>query len=149
VQNQFSKIEVDSFYFAGAKLEIYRQPQTDHYQQQFTSIDIILHGFALDSTSAQNSEKLLHSDELEMRVADYHLRMKDNQHIFRADSLFVSTFSDQLGAKNIHISPVSSRPYESPTEVNIECETLNIEKVNLRNLYHTRTLPTSKGRAAV
>ncbi|SHJ83541.1 hypothetical protein SAMN05444280_13334 [Tangfeifania diversioriginum] len=144
IQNQFTKMEVDSFQLTSARLEIFRQPDYTSYQQQFGAIDITLNGFALDSTSAQNTEKLLHSDEIEMRVSDYYLRLEDNQHDFRADSLVVSTYSDQLGAYNIKISPGIQQEMQSRTEVNIACEALNIENVNLRNLYHTRSLPTSK-----
>jgi hypothetical protein len=144
IQNQFSKMEVDSFYLTSARLEIYRQPDYSRYQQQFGTIDITLNGFALDSASAQNPEKLLHSDEIEMRVSDYHLRLEDNQHAFRADSLFVSTYSDELGAHNIKITPETQQKMQSRIEVNIACEALNIENVNMQNLYHTKSLPTSK-----
>ncbi len=144
VQNHFSKMEVDSFFLAGARLEIFRQPDTVNYQQKFESVNIVLNGFALDSTSAQNRQKLLHSDDIEMQVNDYHLRMQENSHAFRADSLFVSTFSERLGAKKIYITPESSAALKNRTELDITCQALNIEEVDLRNLYHTRTLPTSK-----
>ncbi len=144
VQNQFKILEVDSFFLWNAQLEIFRQPEKNDYRQRFESIDIILIGFALDSTSARNREKLLHADELEMKVAGYHLRLEDDEHHFSADSLFVSTFSDQIGLKKIHIYPEKESKTKNRTEVNIKCEALNIEEIILRNLYYTRTMPTNK-----
>ena len=144
VQNQFKKMEIDSFLLQSANLEIYRQPDTVNYQQQFRSIDIRLEGFALDSTSAQNRNKLFHANDLEMRVGGYQLRLEDNQHDFSADSLFVSTFTNQLGVNHLKINPASPLKFNARTEVNILCNELNIEDVDLKQLYYTRRLPTSK-----
>lgn len=144
VQNQFKKMEIDSFLLQSANLEIYRQPDTLNYQQQFRSIDIRLEGFALDSTSAQNRDKLFHADNLEMRVGGYQLQLDDNQHNFSADSLFVSTFTNRLGVNQIRINPDNPLEFNERTEVNIFCNELNIEDVDLKQLYYTRRLPTSK-----
>jgi hypothetical protein len=144
VQNNFKKMEVDSFFLRDAKVEIFRQPEFNNYKQHFQSVDIILNGFELDSASARNREKLLHADDLEMTVAGYHLRLEDNEHHFRADTLFVSTFTDRLGAKKIHLYPEKKNHSERRTEVNVECESINIEGIMLRNLYHTKTLPSEK-----
>lgn len=144
VQNQFTKMEIDSFFLFGAEMDIFLQPEYEEYQQHFQSIDVTLHGFSLDSASARNPDKLLHSDDIAMKVSGYHLRLEDDQHEFRADSLFVSTFTNQLGARKISISPVDSPTHKTRTEVNITCESLHIGEVDLLSLYHTRTLPTSK-----
>ncbi len=144
MQNQFKKMEIDSFSLKSAHLEIFRQPDTINYQQQFNSIDIFLEGFALDSTSAQNREKLFHADDLEMRVGGYQLRLEDNQHEFSADSLFVSTFTNRLGISQIKINPTNPQEFDDRTEVNIICSKLNIEDVDLKRLYYTRRLPTLK-----
>jgi hypothetical protein len=144
VQNSFKKLEVDSFFLYNAKVEIFRQPDFNNYQQQFQSVDIILNGFELDSVSARNREKLLHANDLEMSVAGYHLRLDDNEHQFKADSLFVSTFTDRLGVKKIRLQPLKQNHSAGRTEVNVECESLNIEGIVLRNLYHTKTLPSEK-----
>ncbi len=144
IQNQFTKIEVDSFYLVDAKLEIYRQPDFTRFQQQFNSIEVTLKGFVLDSVSAQNQEKILYADDLEMLIRDYHLRLADNEHDFRAGSLFVSTFSDSLSARRIQVFPVDPLGISSRAVVKIDCDGLQIEHVNLKELYHTRILPTSK-----
>ncbi len=144
VQNHFRKLEVDSFFLHGAKLEIFNQPDTTSYQQQFQSINIVLNGFELDSVSARNPEKLLHADDLEMNVAGYHLNLNDKQHHFRADSLYVSSFSNRIGAKKIHLQPVEKSSLAGRTEVNVECEALNIDGIALKELYRTRSLPSSK-----
>lgn len=144
VQNHFKKLEVDSFLLHGAQLEIFRQPDTTNYQQQFQSIAIILNGFELDSASARKREKLLHANDLEMKVAGYHLKLEDEEHHFRADSLFVSTFSNRISAKKIHLQPEKKGSSANRTEINVECEALNIEDIALKKLYHTRTMPSSE-----
>ncbi len=144
VENQFSKIEIDSFNLAGASLEIYKQPDFNKYQQQFGSVNVELTGFALDSTSSRNQNKLFHADDLEMEVARYHLRLVDNEHNFKADSIFVSTKTNSLKVKHIDISPSAAGNINSHTVANIECKALEIENVNLKTLYHTRRLPTKQ-----
>ena len=143
IKNQFLKLEVDSFYLQSASLEIYRQPDVNNYRQQFQSIDIVLNGFELDSTSYQNQKKLFHADNLEMHVKGYHLKMEDNEHHFRAGSVFASTFTNQLIAGDINIQPENVNNTSSRNEIDIECKLVNIEEVNFLDLYHRRILPTS------
>ena len=143
IEKQFSKIEVDTFHLSEANLEIYRQPDSVNYQQKFESIDIILHGFALDSTSSKNPDKIFHADNLKMTVSDYHLRLEDNEHDFKADSMFVSTFTNSFGIKKITINPVNHNHQNQPRLMaNIACDAVDISNVNLKTLYRTRKLPT-------
>ncbi len=144
IKGQFIKLEVDSFYLLGAHVEIFRQPDNVNYRQQFQAVDVILDGFELDSTSYLNRFKLLHADNLEMHVKEYHLKLEDDEHHFKAGSLFASTFSNRLSANEIHIYPVSPGNTGNRNEINIECEALNIEEVKFLDLYHKRILPTAK-----
>jgi len=144
VQNQLIKLEVDTFYLHGAHMEIFRQPFTDSYRQQLKLVDVTLYGFALDSLSSLNPGKLFHADGLEMQVAGYHLKMEDIKHHFRAESLFVSTISNQLSAKNISIQPENKEASGIRTSIDIECRKVNIEDLQFLKLYHGRILPASK-----
>jgi hypothetical protein len=144
VQNQLIKLEVDTFYLHDAHLEIFRQPFTGSYRQQFKSVDVTLNGFALDSLSSVNPGKLFHADGLEMQVEGYHLKMEGIEHHFRAESLFVSTMSNQLSAKNISIQPENKGTSNIRTSIDIECRKVNIEDLQFLKLYHGRILPASK-----
>lgn len=144
IENQFSEIKIDSFVLGNANLKIFQQPNTDNYQQHFESLNISLSRFDLDSTSAKNKTKLFHADDLNMFVNGYHLKLIDNQHEFIADSMFVSTSSNSVGIKNIRIFPIVEADIKSRTSVNVNCEAVNIYEVNLKTLYHTRTLPTRR-----
>jgi hypothetical protein len=144
VQNQLIKLEVDTFYLQDAHMEIFRQPFTDNYRQQLRSVDVTLYGFALDSSSSVNPEKMFHADWLKMQVAGYHLKLEDIEHHFRAESLYVSTISSQLSAKNISIQPENEGAADIRTFIDIECRKLNIEDLNFLKLYHGRILPASK-----
>lgn len=142
IKNQFSKIEIDSFVISHSNLEFYRQPEFSKYQQNFSSFDIFLNGFILDSVSSKNKEKLFYADDIEMLVKGYHLQLEDDRHDFFADSMFISTYSNSLGLRNIKIAPSTANIKSSRTEANIECKNLEINDINLKILYHTRTLPT-------
>jgi hypothetical protein len=144
VQQQFLKLEVDTFLLHDAHLEIFSQPQTDSYRQQFRSIDVILHGFSLDSASSKNRSKLFHADELEMQVEGYHLKLKDNEHHFKAQTIFVSTFTNRLTVEHLQIYPEQKKETNSRTLINIECIGANVEEVNFLDLYHKRILPAYK-----
>src|SRR5690554_4043827 len=140
IKTQFTKLEVDSFYLQEAKLEIFNQPDIQNFRQQFQSIDIVLNGFELDSGSYLNQNKLLHADNLEMRVMGYHLKLEDNVHHFKAGSLSVSTFSNKLNAENIKIFPETSSNNNIRNEIRIDCTSLNFNDVNFLKLYHNRIL---------
>ncbi|QGY42337.1 hypothetical protein GM418_01300 [Maribellus comscasis] len=142
IDNQFTKVVVDSFYLSNADLEIYRQPDIINYQQKFESLEINLNGFELDSLSSKNPEKLLYADDLEMEVSGYHLKLEDNAHDFSAGSMFFSTYSNTLGVKEINISPADTTKKHPRIHVNIDCEAIEVSDVDLKKLYHTRTLPT-------
>ena len=142
IQNQFTKIEADSFKIENASIEIFRQPEFDTYQQQLKSVNVILYGFKLDSTSSGDANRLFHSNEIKMEVDDYHLKLEDEMHEFRADTLFVSTISNSLGVRNMQISPIINNGEKLRNQINIRCKELVIDEVNLKTLYHTRRLPT-------
>ena len=142
VENQFSEIKIDSFILTNANLKIFQQPDTVNFQQHFRSVTVAMKGFELNENSAQNKNKLFHSDDLEMFVNGYKLRLTDNQHEFSADSMFVSTTTNLLGLKNIRISPAEKQTKKRRTGVNVSCEALEIDNVNLKTLFHTRTIPT-------
>jgi hypothetical protein len=144
IEHQFLKIEVDTFNLTGANIKIFKQKNPARYQQHFSNVDVSLIGFALDSTSSQNRNKLLHADELQMNVSDYYLRLEDNQHNFRANSMYFSTAENSLKIDDISILPADTSEVSSRTELRINCGQLKIDSVNLKNLYHTRTLPTKK-----
>lgn len=144
VENQFLEIKIDSFEISDANLKIFQQPKIEDFQQHFESLTISLNGFQLDSTSAKNRKKLFHADDLNMVVSKYQLRLKDNQHEFNADSIFVSTTSNSLGLKNIRISPTNQEKNNLRISLNVTCKALNIDNVNLKTLFHTRTLKTRR-----
>ena len=143
IKTQFTKLEVDSFYLQEAKLEIFNQPDIQNYRQQFQSINIVLNGFELDSGSYLDREKLFHSNDLEMHVQGYHLKLEDNLHHFKAGSLFASTYSNKLNAEHINIYPEITLNNDIRNEIRIECTALNIKEVDFKQLYHQRILPVS------
>ena len=142
IQNQFTKIEADSFKLSNANIEIYHQPDFNKYQQQLKSVNVLLYGFKLDSTTSRDPDRLFHANEIKMEIDDYHLLLEDDMHEFRADTLFVSTISNTLAARNIKISPLKSSGEKLRNEVHIQCKKLDIDQVNLKTIYHTRRLPT-------
>lgn len=144
IEKEFTRISIDSFRLVNASLEIYRFPEKYEFQQKFKSIDVTLNGFALDSTSFRNRDKLLHADNLEMTVSGYQLHLDDNAHDFSADSLFISTFNNSVGIRKIRIFPVQNDSSFTRARVNISCEAAEIEQVDLKALYHTRSLPAKK-----
>jgi len=145
VESQFEHIQVDTFVLTEADLKIFQQADsTTDFQQHFESLTISLNGFKLDSLSGKDEDKLFHADDINMQAKGYLLKLFDNQHEFNADSIFVSTTSNTLGIKNIEIFPIDQENNKTRTNVNVKCDALGIENVNLKTLYHTRALPTRR-----
>lgn len=144
IENQFQSLSIDTFELYNAQLKIFKQPDHKNFKQNFGNLNVSLRGFELDSSSSKNPAKLFHSNNMEMAVQNYQLKLEDNLHDFKADSMYFSTFSNSLGIKNIHIFPLENSDKKSRTEAKIECKWLGITNVNLSTLYHTRRLPTTK-----
>ena len=144
IENQFRLILVDTFILENARLTIFNQPNETDYQQRFENLNVVLNGFELDSASSKNTSKLLHSNDLEMNVANYHLVLEDNLHDFRADFMHFSTSKNVLEIKNLSVNPANPDNEESRTIAKVQCDGINIRDVNLTTLYHTRRLPTTK-----
>ena len=142
IQNQFTKIKADSFRLVNANIEIFHQPEFNTYQQNLESVNVLLYGFKLDSTSSEDPNRLFHANEIKMEIDGYHLRLEDDMHEFRADTLFVSTISNSLRARNIRVSPLNNSGEKLRNQVNVQCKKLDIDQVNLKTMYHTRRLPT-------
>ena len=79
-----------------------------------------------------DANRLFHSNEITMEIDDYHLRLEDDMHQFRADTLFVSTISNSLGVRNIQISPITSTGEKLRNQINIQCKMIDIDQVNLK-----------------
>ena len=139
VKNQFRIIRISNFFLSGARLEIYRQPDTVNYLQQFKKIEIHLSNFKLDSLSARDTESLFHSGELEMKLSGYRLKLDDNRHEFSADTIFVSTLHKRIGAKKILIRPLHQGDSTAAT-IRAECRILSFDQTDLKKLYHSRDL---------
>ncbi len=142
IKTQFTYFKVDSFDLINAKLEIFHQPEYEQFQQNFKSLNVSLFGFMLNPTSSQDEQRLMHALELEMNVQDYQLRLEDNFHEFNAGAISVSTLTNSLRTNNIRITPLIINQEKPHSQVNIACKELYIADVNLKRLYHTRTLPT-------
>lgn len=142
IDNQFTEIKADSFRLRNATIEIYHQPDYDLYQQHFNSVDVLLYDFKLDSLSSSEANRLFHASEIEMEVSEYHLRLEDKMHEFMAESLYVSTISNTLGAQNIKVSPLSTAEENIRNIIRVNCKKIDIDQVNLKTIYHKRILPT-------
>ncbi|NQU87076.1 MAG: hypothetical protein HQ541_15070, partial [Mariniphaga sp.] len=140
VKNDFSIISIDSFYLNDASLRIFRNKNDTSHQQKFNDIDIHLLKFVLDSASRVNSNKLLYADDIEMKVTDYELNLEDNLHQFTADSIYVSTFNDSLEISGIKINPLNHLTKKVPILLNIDCENIILDKVDLKKVYHERII---------
>ncbi|MBN1822397.1 MAG: hypothetical protein JW833_16875, partial [Prolixibacteraceae bacterium] len=143
IKNDFSIINIDSFYLNNARLKIFTNLEDTVYQQKFSDIDIHLLNFTLDSVSRLKKDKLLYADDIEMKVSGYALNLDDNFHRFLADSIYVSTFSDSLSVKGIQLTPMDNSDFKIPVKVKIGCVRVNISNVDLKTVYHKRTIESS------
>ncbi len=143
VQNSFSFIKVDSFYLKNASLEISRQNIDTSYQQRFRQVDVHLINFLLDSLSGKDPDKIFYADDIEMAIGGYELRLDDNIHNFTADTIFVSTFTGEIGVSKVKIYPNITN-VKPPVEININCDRLSLQGVNMKEIYHAGIMPLTK-----
>lgn len=143
VRNSFSFIKVDSFYLNNASLEVSRQNIDTSYQQRFRQVDVHLMNFLLDSLSGKDPDKIFYADDIEMAIGGYELRLDDNIHNFTADTIFVSTFTGEIDVSKVRIYPNITN-VKPPVEININCDRLSLQGVNMKEIYHTGVMPLTK-----
>ena len=142
VKNDFSYINVDSFYLNNAVLYIFKHPDDTAYQQKFNNVNIHLINFELFDDADKNPEKLLYADNIEMNVRGYELNLEDNFHNFTADSIYASSFADSISVSGIRISPVKTAD-KTPVILDISCEQLLLDNAGIKEVYNKRILPCS------
>ena len=140
IENDFEAIHVDTFLLNKASLEISRQAIDTSFQQKFDNIDVQLYNFTLDASSNKNPDKLLLANNIDMKITGYLLHLNDNIHRFKADTVYVSTLANQISVKGLKIDADQSINIDNNVVLNIACNELSFNDVDLKNTYHRRKL---------
>ena len=137
IQGTLKSVAVDTLKIEDAKLRITKAatPQKPTYTSE--KINIFLEKFLLDSLAYKNREKILYSDNIGVKIADYQMFLPDNRHKFSAKNILASTKEKSLSADKIIIRPTYKTADSTLKEMNIKIPKVEISDIDIIKAYNT------------
>ncbi|RKD86487.1 AsmA family protein [Mangrovibacterium diazotrophicum] len=108
--------------------------------QLYEGVEVKAANFQLDSIDNTRLEKVLYSDNFELSIQSYSLKLNDKVHLFQAENILVSSSDSLMKAESISLKPQENSP-TIPVTVQLNCDSLVMQKVDLPRLFHFRELP--------
>jgi hypothetical protein len=137
IQGTLKSVAVDTLKIEDAKLRITKAatPQKPTYTAE--NINIFLEKFLLDSLAYKNKGKILYSENIGIKIADYQMFLPDNRHKFSAKNILASTKDKALSADKIIIRPTYKTADSTQKEINIRVPKLEISDLDIIKSYNT------------
>lgn len=113
-----------------------------------TGIGLYMQNIALDSTAEKNKQKLLLSDELELKVDAYKLLLSENTYSLEGKDARISSVDKRIEGTDIHVHPLAGtrdRLNKAKRDIlDLEVPLLEIEGVDLSRLWFRQVLEVSQ-----
>lgn len=116
-----------------------------------TSFDFVLSGFALDKESVKQTDKFFYATNFDLRFNDYRMRLVDDLHRIKADSVSIVSSDQKLLIKNLALEPVISNPdvkkmeeYNRSELYKIRIPEIVLTNVNLREAFFYNKLAMTR-----
>ncbi|MCH7401307.1 hypothetical protein ACFOUP_06400 [Belliella kenyensis] len=100
----------------------------------FGKLNLVLEKFALDQYTDSNGKGIFFAENLQVELKDYALKLADNLHVFKANSLFVDTKSSIVRIEGFSIRPFQVDQLQSTLQ--------NYDKTTAIDLYIPRFMAT-------
>lgn len=110
--------------------------QSPHIFQQ---MQLQAHELELDSLSAFNKNKFLHTDNFQFIVGHYSHRLKNKAQRIDAKQVQLNTEKRFIKTQNLQLITLDTLAL--PTNTNISCDSLHLHDISLHQLLHEQKLP--------
>ena len=137
IQGTLKIVAIDTLKIEDANLKITKAatPQKPTYTAQ--NINIFLEKFLLDSLAYKNRDKILYSENIGVKIADYQMLLPDNRHKFSAKNILAATNEKSVKAEKIIIRPTYKTADSTLKEINIKIPKVEISDIDIIKAYNT------------
>ncbi|MDN5200137.1 hypothetical protein QQ008_02160 [Fulvivirgaceae bacterium BMA10] len=84
---------------------LFNESKNPNQSATASNVSLILSAFKIDSTTSNNQRRLLFSDDIELQIENYKLKLSDSIHVLEAKQVKVSTAESRVHAKAIWLLP--------------------------------------------
>ena len=137
IKGTLKAINIDTFTISDASLQV-SNPKFSKPAYEVGNVNITLLGFALDSLSYLNRNKILYSNDLDISIRDFDMRLPDRVHLLSSSSLDVSTKNKSVVASKISIRPLYDAKDSTDSRMNISVPKLDITNIDIKKAYNTQ-----------
>lgn len=125
------------------------KPRSDN-QNPFSigKITLILNNFFADINTFSFEENSLFSEDIEIIVADYELKLNDNIHVLDAKRVYINTFEKHIQLDNIQLHPLNndflSHINEEVNIFDISIDEMSFNNSDFKEIYEDQILHLTK-----
>ncbi|MCH7409732.1 hypothetical protein MM239_10025 [Belliella sp. DSM 111904] len=108
----------------------------------FGKLNLVLEKFALDQYTDRNGKGIFFAENLQVELKDYALKLSDNLHVFKANSLYLDTKSSIVRIEGFSIRPfqigqlqANLRNYDKSTAIDLYIPRFMATGVDLKRAY--------------
>ncbi len=140
LKGKINSISVNEFSFRDATLELKETKTAKIPLYKVDTLSITLENFKLDSLAGYRKNKILYSENIELDVSNYGMKLKDNTHFLEAQKFVLSTKEKMIKAKNVKLTPLPGRKNKGATSLDIKMSGLEIAGADFIKVYNTGVL---------
>ena len=144
LKGKVEAISVNKFIIEGAGFEFKEDISDKIPNYKIDSLSIRLENFKLDSSAHLRKDKILFSDEIELDVRNYSMKLKDGSHVLKAGAFIISTKDKHIKASNVQLNPIESSATRGSSVFNFNIDSLQILNADFKKTYNTGILKLDK-----
>jgi len=114
--------------------------RTSHYG----AISMKLYDFYLDAQTYSKKDKLFYSNDIQIKIDNYRIRLSDGVHNFFAEDIYISTKENILKAKSVSIRPAHDlRKFDETLKADyyyFYSPEISFHNFNIANLYFNKNI---------
>lgn len=140
IEGDIGQLQIDYLGMNAQNLKIERNDEQKKSLQEFFDLDIELHDFLMNSNSYNDLERVLYAKNVFLHIGNYYLLMNDQIHRFDATNITASSENNFISADHLKLKP-SQNPATRQTAVDLDCDSIRLQEVDLKRLFHNREMP--------
>lgn len=103
IEDKIKLIDVESFKIISANLNQYHETFRSKPNFQIKDFNLKLFSFHIDSLASYQKNKILYSDDIELKVSKYKMYLSNRLHVLFASNVYVSTNQGKISANNVNL----------------------------------------------
>jgi len=146
IAGKLHKLQVDTFKLNSGSFSVYGSTSKHNKDFAVGDLSVDLFNFQVDSLAVYNEKKILYSDDIDFRIRNYFMKLKDGRHTLSAGELFVSTGQSKIFANNVVLRPLAgmnTKVLGNKALMSIQVPHVQLVNIDLIEAFNQHFLPIS------